>query len=102
LVPPLGFQQRGKISHPITRALIAALAARPARHRQIFSFLMMVLALLPNALKLFPTPDRNCFAFLPKIRLKAFTSGGLMRYISSGVWYGLHVACNNAFLFKLL
>ena len=26
-MPPLGFQQRGKISHPITRALIAALAA---------------------------------------------------------------------------
>ena len=26
-MPPLGFQQRGKISHPITRALVAALAA---------------------------------------------------------------------------
>jgi hypothetical protein len=26
LLPPLGFQQRGKISHPITRPLIAVLA----------------------------------------------------------------------------
>jgi hypothetical protein len=25
----------------------------------------------------------------------------LMRYISSGVWYGLRVACNEAFLMKL-
>ena len=31
----------------------------------------------------------------------AVTSGGLMRYISSGVWYGLRVACNEAFLMKL-
>ena len=28
----------------------------------------------------------------------AFTSGGLMRYISSGVWYGLRVACDEALL----
>ena len=37
----------------------------------------------------------------PKIWLVAVTSGGLMRYISSGVWYGLRVACDEAFLMKL-
>jgi hypothetical protein len=31
----------------------------------------------------------------------AVTSGGLMRYISSGVWYGLRIAFNEAFLMKL-
>jgi hypothetical protein len=62
---------------------------------------MMALALLPNALKLFPALHRKCFAFLWKIRPIAVTSGGLMRYISSGVWYGLRIAFNEAFLMKL-
>jgi hypothetical protein len=75
--------------------------AKRLRHRQVFSFLMMVLVLLPNALKLFPAPHRKCLAFLQKIRPVAVTSGGLMRYIPPGVWYGLCVACNEAFLMKL-
>ena len=33
-------------------------------------------------------------------RPTAVTSGGLIRYISSGVWYGLRVACNRESLNK--
>ena len=57
--------------------------------------------LVAKRIEIIPNPHRKRFAFLRKIRPKAVTSGGLMRYISSGVWYGLRVACNEAFLMKL-
>jgi hypothetical protein len=74
---------------------------KPTRHRRVFLFLMMVLALLPSALKSFLAPHRKCFVFPRKIQPVAITFGVLMRYISSGVWYGLRTAYNEAFLIKL-
>ena len=67
----------------------------------IFLFLMIVLALLPSALKPFLAPHRKCSVFPRQIQPIAVTIGVLMRYISSGVWYGLRAACNEAFLIKL-
>jgi hypothetical protein len=57
--------------------------------------------LVVKRIEIFPAPHRKCSAFPRKIRPIGVTSGGLMRYILSVVWYGLHVACNEAFLIKL-
>ena len=58
--------------------------------------------LVTRRIEIIPSTTPQMLRISSKIWLIAVTSGGLMRYISSGVWYGLHVACNKTFLIKLL
>ena len=58
--------------------------------------------LVTRRIEIIPSTTPQMLRISSKIWLIAVTSGGLMRYISSGVWYGLHIACDKAFLIKLL
>jgi hypothetical protein len=77
----------GFISRPLQ--LPRLIAVRPTRHRQVFSFLIMVLALLPNALKSFPAPHRKCFVFLEKIQAFSSYQGRIdeVHIIGRVVWF---------------
>ena len=57
--------------------------------------------LVAKRIEIIPSTKPQMLRISSEIRPLAVTSGGLMRYISSGVWYGLRVACNEAFLMKL-
>ena len=53
--------------------------------------------LVAKRIEIIPSTTPQMLRILSEIRPLAVTSGGLMRYISSGVWYGLRVAYNEAF-----